>query len=137
MNMKFKLLFLLTLTIFINQSIFANMKVLMHSDEKQDTHVLKNTITQVKSNIKRYWLETRYKEDVEYQNTIVYKKGQYTKELYESNCQQKTYKNLVRIVYNEDNTVQDSLTRTDKEIIVKHVVPESNGEEIQNYVCKN
>lgn len=135
--MKFKLLFLLTLTIFINQSIFANMKVLMHSDEKQDTHVLKNTITQVKSNIKRYWLETRYKEDVEYQNTIVYKKGQYTKELYESNCQQKTYKNLVRIVYNEDNTVQDSLTRTDKEIIVKHVVPESNGEEIQNYVCKN
>lgn len=112
------------------------MKVLMHSDEKQDTHVLKNTITQVKSNIKRYWLETRYKEDVEYQNTIVYEKGQYTKELYESNCQQKTYKNLVRIVYNEDNTVQDSLTRTDKEIIVKHVVPESNGEEIQNYVCK-
>lgn len=137
MNMKFKILFLLTLTIFINQSIFANMKVLMHSDEKQDTHVLKNTITQVKSNIKRYWLETRYKEDVEYQNTIVYKKGQYTKELYESNCQQKTYKNLVRIVYNEDNTVQDSLTRTDKEIIVKHVVPESNGEEIQNYVCKH
>ncbi|MCZ3077674.1 surface-adhesin E family protein [Acinetobacter baumannii] len=136
MNMKFKILFLLTLTIFINQSIFANMKVLMHSDEKQDTHVLKNTITQVKSNIKRYWLETRYKEDVEYQNTIVYEKGQYTKELYESNCQQKTYKNLVRIVYNEDNTVQDSLTRTDKEIIVKHVVPESNGEEIQNYVCK-
>lgn len=135
--MKFKILFLLTLTIFINQSIFANMKVLMHSDEKQDTHVLKNTITQVKSNIKRYWLETRYKEDVEYQNTIVYKKGQYTKELYESNCQQKTYKNLVRIVYNEDNTVQDSLTRTDKEIIVKHVVPESNGEEIQNYVCKH
>jgi len=134
--MKFKILFLLTLTIFINQSIFANMKVLMHSDEKQDTHVLKNTITQVKSNIKRYWLETRYKEDVEYQNTIVYEKGQYTKELYESNCQQKTYKNLVRIVYNEDNTVQDSLTRTDKEIIVKHVVPESNGEEIQNYVCK-
>lgn len=137
MNMKFKILFLLTLTIFINQSIFANMKVLMHSDEKQDTHVLKNTITQVKSNIKRYWLETRYKEDVEYQNTIVYEKGQYTKELYESNCQQKTYKNLVRIVYNEDNTVQDSLTRTDKEIIVKHVVPESNGEEIQNYVCKH
>lgn len=136
MNMKFKILFLLTLTTFINQSIFANMKVLMHSDEKQDTHVLKNTITQVKSNIKRYWLETRYKEDVEYQNTIVYEKGQYTKELYESNCQQKTYKNLVRIVYNEDNTVQDSLTRTDKEIIVKHVVPESNGEEIQNYVCK-
>lgn len=135
--MKFKILFLLTLTIFINQSIFANMKVLMHSDEKQDTHVLKNTITQVKSNIKRYWLETRYKEDVEYQNTIVYKKGQYTKELYESNCQQKTYKNLVRIVYNEDNTVQDSLTRTDKEIIVKYVVPESNGEEIQNYVCKH
>jgi hypothetical protein len=43
----------------------------------------------------------------------------------------------VRIVYNEDNTVQDSFTRTDKEIVVKHVVPESNGEEVQNYVCKN
>ncbi len=121
----------------INQNIFANTKVLITSDDKMNTYVLKDTIKQVKPNIKRYWNQTRYIKDIELEGNIVYRKGQYQKELYESDCKQETYKNLVRIVYNEDDTVEESLTRSEKEIKTKYIVPGSNGQKIQEYVCKN
>jgi hypothetical protein len=121
----------------INQNIFANTKVLITSDDKMNTYVLKDTIKQVKPNIKRYWNQTRYIKDIELEGNIVYRKGQYKKELYESDCKQETYKNLVRIVYNEDDTVEESLTRSEKEIKTKYIVPGSNGQKIQEYVCKN
>lgn len=130
-----KFLFIMVLnTSCISQSTFATTDyILINSTDNEKIYIRKNTIREIKPNIKKYWIETRFIADInDNEKGLSIKKGEYVKELSEVNCKEDTYKTIEIGSYTADGIFKGTYRFKDENL---NIYPGSVMEKIKVEVC--